>query len=44
MALGKMEGGFTIAKREKKNEIRDFYLLGSYTLVGRHVANELKVA
>ena len=28
-------------KREKK--IRDFYLLGSYPLVGRHVVNEMKV-
>ena len=27
--------------REKK--IRDFYLLGSYPLVGRHVVNEPKV-
>ncbi len=27
----------------KKNEIRDFYLLGSNPLVGRHVVNEPKV-
>ncbi len=40
----KMKGKFAIAEREKKNEIRDFYLLGSYPLVGRHVVNELKVA
>ncbi len=32
-----------IVKREKKNEFRDFYLLGSYPLVGRHVVNESKV-
>jgi hypothetical protein len=25
----------------KKNEVRDFYLLGSYPLVGHHVVNEL---
>ena len=43
MALGKMEGKFAIAEREKK-EIRDFYLLGSYPLVGRHVVNESKVS
>ncbi len=42
MALGKMEGKFAIA--EKKNEVRDFYLLGSYPLVGRHVVNGTKVA
>ena len=30
------KGKFAIAEREK-NEIRDFYLLGSYSLVGRHV-------
>jgi hypothetical protein len=29
--------------REKKNEVRDFYLLGSYPLVGRHVVNAPKV-
>ncbi len=34
----KFEGKF--ASVEKKNEIRDFYLLGSYPLVGRHVVNE----
>ena len=35
---GKMEGKFAIAKkRREKNEVRDFYLLGSYPLVGRHV-------
>ncbi len=28
----------------KKKEVRDFYLLGSYPLVGCHVVNELKVA
>ncbi len=28
----------------KKNEIRDFYLLGSYPLVGRHVANDSNIA
>ena len=27
----------------KKKEVRDFYLLGSYPLVGRHVVNEPKV-
>ena len=31
-----MEGKFVIAGR-KKEEIRDFYLLGSYPLVARHV-------
>ena len=36
------EGKFAIVKR-KKNEFRDFYLLGSYPLVGRHVVNEPKV-
>ncbi len=29
--------------RKKKNEVRGFYLLGSYPLVGRHVVNEPKV-
>ncbi len=38
----KFEGKFTIIK-EKKNEVRGFYLLGSYPLVGRHVVNESKV-
>ncbi len=38
----KFEGEFAIVKR-KKNEFRDFYLLGSYPLVGRHVVNELEV-
>ncbi len=28
---------------ERKKIIRDFYLLGSYPLVGRHVVNEPKV-
>jgi hypothetical protein len=28
---------------EKENEVGDFYLLGSYPLVGRHVVNEPKV-
>ncbi len=27
----------------KKIKVRDFYLLGSYPLVGRHVVNETKV-
>ncbi len=31
-----MEGKCAIVKR-KKNEVRDFYLLGTYPLVGRHV-------
>ncbi len=31
------------ASVEKKNEIRDFYLLGSNPLVGRHVVNESKI-
>ncbi len=42
MAKRKIEGKFAIAER-KKNEIRDFYLLGSYPLVGRHVVHEPKV-
>jgi len=37
----KFEGKFAIVK--KKNEFRDFYLLGLYPLVGRHVVNESKV-
>ncbi len=41
--MAKIESKFAIAEGEKKNEIRDFYLLGSYPLVGRHVVNELKV-
>ncbi len=28
---------------QRKFKIRDFYLLGSYPLVGRHVVNESKV-
>ena len=40
--LKKMKGKFAIAEREK-NEVRDFYLLSSYPLVGRHVVNEPKV-
>ncbi len=28
---------------QRKFKIRDFYLLGSYPLVGRHVVNEIKV-
>ncbi len=39
----KFEGKFVIVKREK-NEVRDFYLLGSYPLVGRHVVNKPKIA
>ncbi len=39
----KFEGKFASVEK-KKNEIRDFYLLGSYPLVGRHVVNEPKVA
>ncbi len=31
------------ASVEKKNEIKDFYLLGSNPLVGRHVVNETKI-
>ncbi len=40
--MAKIEGKFASVGREK-NEIRDFYLLGSYPLVGRHVVKELKV-
>ena len=42
MAKRKIEGKFAIAEK-KKNEIRDFYLLGSYPLVGRHVVNDSKI-
>ena len=31
------------SKFPKKIKVRDFYLLGSYPLVGRHVVNEPKV-
>ncbi len=35
--LGKLE-----LRLQRKFEIRDFYLLGSYPLVGRHVVNDSK--
>ncbi len=38
----KIERKFAIVRR-KKNEVRGFYLLGSYPLVGRHVVNELEI-
>ncbi len=41
--LKKIEVKFAIVKGEKKNKVRDFYLLGSYPLVGRHVVNESKI-
>ena len=34
---------FEVAIAKKILKIRDFYLLGSYPLVGRHVVNEPKV-
>ncbi len=35
--------GLQLLREEERKEIRGFYLLGSYPLVGRHVANESKV-
>ena len=44
MALGKMEGKFAIAEREKKSKIEK-KMFGSWVspLVGRHVVNEPKI-